>query len=175
MRSAGTRAVALEVMEVDRDMLIGAPGDYMRQPEISLGAWRTLAVIVGVLEALTGTLREGLLTSRRDHAPAQRARLAQALVAERTARLWLDDVAVLAEADAAGEDAAAQVKLARLAITDCCEQALRLVPRSLGLSALRLPHPAERLGRDLATYLRQPALDEVADEAAAHVLARGLP
>lgn len=174
MRSAGTRAVRIAADAIDRTRLIGGPGDYMRQPEISLGAWRTLAVIVGLLESLIDALRSGLAGSGRADAPAQRARLAEALVARQTAVLWLDHIAPRAEAAEPDEDAAGMVKLARLAITAACEQALRLVPRSLGLAALRVPHPAERLGRDLATYLRQPALDEVADEAAAHFLAREL-
>ena len=32
------------------------------------------------------------------------------------------------------------------------------------------PSPIERVRRDLATYLRQPAADEVLTEAAAHVM-----
>ena len=36
-------------------------------------------------------------------------------------------------------------------------------------------NPAEHLMRDLATYLRQPALDEAIEEAAAHFVTRALP
>ena len=50
--------------------------------------------------------------------------------------------------------------------------AIRHVQRSLGLAAFLRPSPVERVGRDLATYLRQPAPDAVLTEAAAHVLAR---
>jgi hypothetical protein len=45
---------------------------------------------------------------------------------------------------------------------------MRLVQRSLGLSAFRHGNPVERICRDLGTYLRQPAPDAVLTEAAAH-------
>ena len=38
--------------------------------------------------------------------------------------------------------------------------------RSLGLSTFRQGNPIERICRDLSTYLRQPAPDEVLTEAA---------
>ena len=58
------------------------------------------------------------------------------------------------------------VGLARLAVESACLDVIRLVQRSLGLSAFRHGHPAERICRDLGTYLRQPAPDEVLSEAA---------
>jgi hypothetical protein len=45
---------------------------------------------------------------------------------------------------------------------------MRLTQRSLGLGAFIAGHPVERLCRDLATYLRQPAPDEALDVAARH-------
>ncbi|MEJ0019977.1 MAG: hypothetical protein WDN25_26190 [Acetobacteraceae bacterium] len=42
------------------------------------------------------------------------------------------------------------------------------VQRSLGLAAFGTGNPVERICRDLATYLRQPAPDEVLTSAAAH-------
>ena len=52
-------------------------------------------------------------------------------------------------------------------------EAIGLVQRSLGLSAFLEPNPAERLMRDLATYLRQPAPDEALTEAAGWFLESG--
>jgi hypothetical protein len=40
------------------------------------------------------------------------------------------------------------------------------IQRSVGLSAFREGSAIERIGRDLQTYLRQPAPDEVLTEAA---------
>lgn len=44
------------------------------------------------------------------------------------------------------------------------------VQRGLGLSAFIRPHPAERICRDLATYLRQPVPDLAMSDAARAVL-----
>jgi len=52
---------------------------------------------------------------------------------------------------------------------------MQLAQRSLGLAAFVRPHPVERLCRDLATYLRQPAMDMVLDEAATYFADRDLP
>jgi hypothetical protein len=60
------------------------------------------------------------------------------------------------------------VGLARIAVETACLDAMRLVQRSLGLSAFRHGNPVERICRDLGTYLRQPAPDAVLTEAAAH-------
>jgi hypothetical protein len=49
-------------------------------------------------------------------------------------------------------------------------ETLNLVERSIGLPAFLAGTDIERTRRDLATYLRQPAPDEVLSEAAAHVV-----
>jgi alkylation response protein AidB-like acyl-CoA dehydrogenase len=175
MRGTATAAVDFDGVEVPATAIIGAPGDYMRQPEISLGAWRALAVILGGLDALVDTLARALATQRSGPDPHQRARLGQALIARETASLWVNRCGVLAEADDAGEDAANYVKLARVAVEQACNQAMQIAQRSLGLAGFVRPHPAERLCRDLATYLRQPAMDMVLDEAAAYFAERDLP
>jgi hypothetical protein len=43
---------------------------------------------------------------------------------------------------------------------------MRLIQRSLGLSSFRQGTAIEHICRDLSTYLRQPAPDEVLTEAA---------
>jgi hypothetical protein len=60
----------------------------------------------------------------------------------------------------------ATVGLARIAVETACLDAMRLVQRSVGLSSFRQGNPIERICRDLSTYLRQPAPDEVLTEAA---------
>jgi alkylation response protein AidB-like acyl-CoA dehydrogenase len=170
MRGTGTAHIDLTGLAAAEANLVGVPGDYMRQPEISLGAWRTLAVLSGGLTALVDALRTELLDRGRTDSPHQRARFATCLVAEETARLWVFRAARLAEGDD-GEAAAAYVKLARHAVDSACSTAIQLVQRSAGLAAFMRPHRIERLCRDLATYLRQPAMDMVLDEAAGHYLA----
>jgi hypothetical protein len=52
---------------------------------------------------------------------------------------------------------------------------MRLTQRGLGLGAFMAGHPAERICRDLATYLRQPAPDETLVKAADHYFHASLP
>ena len=50
---------------------------------------------------------------------------------------------------------------------------LRLAQRSVGLQGFLREHPLERLSRDLATYLRQPAPDRALTTAAEEILKAG--
>ncbi len=154
---------------------IGAPGDYVREPEFSAGAWRTLAVLAGGIEALGETMRAQLRTHGRDGAPFQATRIAESLIAEQTAALWANACARLVESDADAADITGYVNLARRAVEMAGLTVIELAQRSLGLSALVEGNPAERLMRDLATYLRQPAMDEAMAEAAARFVAGPMP
>ena len=91
-------------------------------------------------------------------------------MATETARLWIEAAALRAESPDAGPEAVAHVGLARLAVERAALDVLELAQRSVGLQALMRPNLLERLTRDLATYLRQPAPDRVLAEAAAFVL-----
>ncbi len=176
MRGAANGVIALDGVAAPADAVIGRPGDYLREPDFSCGAWRTSAAISGALDALVEEAR--LHLRRRNHAaaPMQQARFGEMLIARETARLWVERACVVAECEQ-GADAArvAHVNLARSAVEAACTEALRLAERSLGLSAVIAPHPVERLGRDLRTYLRQPAPDEALMEAAAWHLNRPAP
>lgn len=169
VRSAATASIVLDGVEIGTDQVIGGAGDYMRQPEISLGAWRPLAIMLGGLDALVDVLRDDLRRRGRTRDPHQRARFGRAVMLRETASLWVTHVALLAEASE-GEPAAAQVKLARIAFEDAATEAIQLAQRSIGMPGFVRPHAIERLSRDLATYLRQPAPDMVLDEAAGFFL-----
>ena len=175
VRSAATARLNLTGIPVTPDNVIGAAGDYIRQPELSLGAWRALAVMLGGMKALVEAMQQALTTRKRDADPHQRARLGRAFVALETATLWVGRCALLAEADDAGEDAANYVKLARVAFEQACIDVIQLAQRSVGIAAMVKPNLIERLCRDLTMYLRQPALDEVLDEAAEYFTGRRLP
>ena len=164
---------------------VGRPGDYLREPDFSAGAWRTSAVTLGGMDALLDAARDGLLARGHQGLPLQQERFGLALIARETARLWMERAAEVAEADDVPEgspgdgsevspvaDRVAYVNLARIAVETACLDMLRHVQRSLGLAAFVRPHPVERLSRDLGIYLRQPAPDLVLTEAAAHLLAR---
>jgi len=103
-------------------------------------------------------------------------RIAQALSAQETAFLWTRKAASLMESGThVPADITGYVNLARRAVEMAGLEVIQLAQRSLGLAALADSNPAELLMRDLATYLRQPALDEAIEEAAAHFVTCALP
>ncbi|NKE48008.1 acyl-CoA dehydrogenase [Roseomonas frigidaquae] len=167
MRASATGAVDFTGL---RAVPIGQPGDYLRQPDFSGGAWRFAAVQCGGVEAVLGLLRAHLSHTGRGGDPHQAARLGQAAMAAETARLWVHSAAERAEAAAPPADTVAYVNLARLAVERAALDVLELAQRSIGLQAFMRPNPIERVARDLATYLRQPAPDRALVGAAAHVL-----
>jgi alkylation response protein AidB-like acyl-CoA dehydrogenase len=171
MRASATGAIDFTGLALDPGMEIGAPGDYLRQPDFSAGAWRFAAVQCGGLEAVLGALREHLRRTNRGGDPHQAARLGQAAIAAETARLWVDAAALRAEAEPVAIDAATYANLARLAVERAALDVLEVAQRSVGLAAFLRPHPLERVCRDLATYLRQPAPDRALAAAAADILA----
>lgn len=171
MRASATGAVDFTGLALDECMAVGGPGDYLRQPDFSAGAWRFAAVQCGGLEAVLGALREHLLHTGRGGDPHQAARLGQAAMAAETARLWVRSAALRAEAEPTAADAATYANLARLAVERAALDILELAQRSVGLAAFLRPNPLERLCRDLATYLRQPAPDRALVVAAADILA----
>jgi alkylation response protein AidB-like acyl-CoA dehydrogenase len=167
MRAAVTGAVDFTGCETAVASCLGQPGDYLREPDFSAGAWRGSAVALGGLIALLDLTINQLQESGRRGSPHTQARLGQALIARETSRMWVRDAARIAEdPTAATAHRVATVGLARIAVETACLDAMRLVQRSLGLSAFRQGNPVERICRDLSTYLRQPAPDEVLTEAA---------
>jgi len=179
MRAAITGSMAFTGMEITPQAFVGAAGDYLREPVFSAGAWRGSAAALGGLAALVELHRTEILHRRRDQDPHQRARFGQLIIAYESARLWMQGAAQRAcLEDDTPEAIVAYVNLARLAVEAACLDAMRLTQRGLGLGAFIAGYPAERLCRDLATYLRQPAPDEVLDIAARHYFtkqARVLP
>jgi alkylation response protein AidB-like acyl-CoA dehydrogenase len=176
MRAAVTGAVDFSGMEISPADVLGGEGDYLREPVFSAGAWRGSAGAFGGLTALVKLHRAELLDRGRDADPAQRARFGQMLIAHETARLWLRHAARRAcLEDGPAAEIVAYVNLARLAIEAACLDAMRLTQRGLGLGAFIAGHKAERICRDLAVFLRQPAPDETLDKAAAYYFEAGLP
>ena len=167
MKATATGTVDFSGLTVGSDECVGMPGDYLRSPYFRGGAWRVMAVQFGGMCALLRSARQQLVESGRDTDRLQRMRFGQGVAARETARLWIAEACRRAEddrSDPAGVDA--YVDLMRGAFE---AQALALVERvqkSLGLKAFLVPNAAERIVRDLTTYLRQPALDASLDSAA---------
>jgi alkylation response protein AidB-like acyl-CoA dehydrogenase len=175
MRAAVTGQVDFTGAATPADRIIGDPGDYLREPDFSAGAWRSSAVALGGLYRLLDLLRTQLAGRGRQDDPHQRARFGQALIGHETGRLWLERAGRMAEDIQADEaEIVATVGLARIAVERACLDGIELVRRSLGLAAFVTSNPVERVARDLETYLRQPAADEVLHNAAGYFMLNGL-
>jgi alkylation response protein AidB-like acyl-CoA dehydrogenase len=172
MRAAATGRVSFESAHMNEPDWMGGPGDYLREPDFSTGAWRSSAVACGGLESLVELAMRHLVARGRAGDPHQLARAGDIWIAQETALLWLSRAVSAAESPDAitCTDRVATVNFARIAIERACLDAMTAIERSLGLAAFLHPDPIERIRRDLGTYLRQPAPDEALTEAAAHIL-----
>ncbi|GAN46186.1 acyl-CoA dehydrogenase family protein [Methylobacterium radiotolerans] len=130
---------------------------------------------LGGIEAVFDAWRGHLAETGRGSDPHQLARLGEGAIAVESARGWVERAArTVTEDELTPERIVALVNLARLAIDRAGIEVLRLAHRSVGLQGFLREHPLERLSRDLATYLRQPAPDRALTTAAAEILeARG--
>ena len=156
--------------------IVGQPGDYLRQPEFSAGAWRGSAVALGGIEALVAELRHSLASRDRHRDPHQAARVGHALIAQETARAWVRRAALAAETQTDDpSDVVGVVNLARIAVEAAGLEVIQIAQRALDLGAFREGTLAELLFRDLATYLRQPAPDETLTDGALRFITRDLP
>jgi alkylation response protein AidB-like acyl-CoA dehydrogenase len=167
MRASVTGAADFTGCTLTERACLGQPGDYLREPDFSAGAWRASAVAAGGLMAIVDAAIETLRGSHRIESPHAKARLGEIMIARETTRLWARRMACCAEDPTTDADLrVATVGLGRIAIEMACLDAIRHVQRSIGLSSFRSGSAIERMCRDLSTYLRQPAPDEVLTEAA---------
>jgi alkylation response protein AidB-like acyl-CoA dehydrogenase len=108
--------------------------------------------------------------------PHQAARIGQMLIHCHTASAWIDGVAARsARHRAEPKHLVGFVNLARLAIEQACLEVIPLVQRGLGLNSLLVANPVSNMMTDLATYLRQPAADEILTQAAIHFAESATP
>ncbi len=172
MRSSATGSVELSGLSVPTEQVIGRPGDFMRQPHFSGGAWRFCAVHLGAAERLVDLFRTHLVTRGRDGDPFQKQRIAHCVAATTTARYYVEDVASrLADDIDEADSIVALANLTRMVTERAALTVLEAVQRGAGLQAFIRPNPLERIARDLSTYLRQPVPDLAMANAADFVLA----
>lgn len=157
MQRSATHIVRWNHARIDPDDLIGAPGDYLREPWFSGGALRFVAVQAGGVAALCDRTRDHLVAAGRASDPHQAGRLAllyglaqAAAGAVRTAAVgWFkDDQARLP-----------LVAAARSAVYEAGSQAIAVTSEAVGVQAMFVDHPLAATLTDLSTYLRQPGPD----------------
>jgi alkylation response protein AidB-like acyl-CoA dehydrogenase len=167
MRASASGEVDFSGIEIANDASIGGPDEFHRQPMFSVGAWRFAAVQLGGIATLYDLARAHLVRTGRSYNPHQLARMGTAAMAVESARLWISHTCVLAQnVNLSPTASVAYVNMARLAVERAGLDVLELTHRSVGLSGFLRPSPIERVSRDLATYLRQPAPDDALCDAA---------
>ncbi|TDR85299.1 acyl-CoA dehydrogenase family protein [Enterovirga rhinocerotis] len=171
MRASATGTVDFTGLEVEAGAVIGGPDDYHCQPFFSGGAWRFAAVQLGGIEAVFDVWRRHIRIGGRGGDPHQLARLGEGAIAIESGRHWVERAAGIVADDSLPPDRiVAFVNLARVAVERAGLDVLQLSQRSVGLEGFLAGHPLERLSRDLAVYLRQPAPDRALHLAAAEIL-----
>jgi len=172
MRSTATGAVELTGIAVGPDEIVGDPGDFMRQPHFSGGAWRFCAAHLGAMERLVALFRDHLVSRGRGADPYQLQRVAQGVASARTARFWVEEAARrLGAEESDPESVVAFANLTRMVTERSALDVMEAVQRGVGLVSFVRPNPIERICRDLSTYLRQPVPDLAMSDAARAFLA----
>ncbi len=167
MESSGSFTVDFTGGRVSADDLIGAPGDFYRDPLFRGGAIRFASVHAGAVLRLHQLFAEWLNHNNRDADPYQIARLGELSLRAQECVLWIEQAAIHAErglslhADKfAAEGMVDFANTMRLAIERIATQAMAIVVAGVGARGLLRPHRFEQILRDLTTYLRQPAPDQ---------------
>lgn len=158
MQRSETHVVRWDGASLDPDDVVGAPGDYVREPWFSGGALRFAAVQAGGIAALLDGVRDHLLNTGRAGDPHQAGRLAAlyaladgaaSAVRAAAARWFADDDATRL----------ALVAAARAAVYTAGGQAIIVAQEAVGVQALFTAHPLAATITDLSVYLRQPGPD----------------
>lgn len=181
MRATRSFKIDLRGVEIKAENLIGAAGDYYRQPWFSGGAIRFAAVQLGAAEALFDETRKYLRLLERTDDPYQKARLGEMAILIETGNLWLERAAGKLDEfmeNPAMEKSAnflAYANLMRSAIEKICVETMNLCQKAVGARGLNKPFHFERIIRDLTIYLRQPAPDAALADGGRYVLQTGKP
>ncbi|WP_448658415.1 acyl-CoA dehydrogenase family protein [Sphingomonas sp. CJ99] len=163
MRATMSGSYTLDGIEPDAVAMLGQPGDYDLEPRFTAGAWRFCAVQLGGVEALVQAIRSDLSAAAID-SPVARARFADAVVAARTACLWVGQAMERASRD--DDDAIPFVLMTRGVVERAALDLIEIASRLLGTRSAMEGNRADKIIRDLSLYLRQAGPDHARDRAA---------
>ena len=171
MRASASFAVDFGGTTLEHDDMLGAAGDYYRQPAFSGGAIRFCAVQLGGAASLVEQTRRFLRDVGRAEDAFQRARVGRMTMKVQSGWQWLADAARMWDGlganpfesgDVAASRLVAFAAMMRLATEEICLDVIQLCQQSVGARGLMRTEPFERMTRDLTIYLKQPHLDEIA-------------
>jgi alkylation response protein AidB-like acyl-CoA dehydrogenase len=174
MKATQSGSYDVSGLSVDSRSLLGAPGDYEKEPRFSAGAWRFTAVQLGGVERILCLLRNHIVACEASSDPIKRARFAEAAAAARTAWLWVREAARMTEnaGQYAPEDVVALALMTRGVVERVGFEVMEAAARIIGTRAFFDDEPIDMAVRDLSLYLRQPVPDHARDRAAAGFLER---
>lgn len=163
MRATGSGSYDVSGLTVTDANTLGEPGDYDREPRFTAGAWRFTAVQLGGIESLLTETRAALSDAAKAD-PLQRAKFAEAVVATRTAGLWVREAALRAATE--DIDASAFARLTRGVVERAGLDVMELSARLVGTRSAFDGQRIDKITRDLSLYLRQAGPDYARDQAA---------
>lgn len=143
--------------------LLGAIGDYGREPRFTAGAWRFCAVQLGGAEALLSELRAAMSPAACQD-PVRRGHFADAVAAARGAYLWVREAAMRVADETA--DAAPFVLMTRGVVERAALAVMEIATRMVGTRSAFDGERIDKIVRDLSLYLRQADPDGARDRAA---------
>ena len=170
MRNSVSHKIDFSGIPLTADDLLGQPGDYNRQPELSGGAVRFAAVQLGGAESILDHTRTYLQRLGRTGDPHQQQRVGRMVIAVESGKLWLERAAAVLHSNAPAEEVVHTANLVRTAIAAYCRDCLELSDQCVGARGMLPPEPLARLHDDLRVYLRQPAPDAALAAAGKHFL-----
>ncbi len=167
MESSESFQIDLTHSVIAPDDLIGAPGDFYRDPMFYGGTIRFASVQAGAVLRLHAMFAAWLDERSRAEDPYQVARLGEVAIAAQACVLWIEKAAAVAEncfystekADVERMHECAD--MTRTSILRLATRVIQLVTEGVGAHGLLQPFRFERVLRDLIMYLRQPAPDYV--------------
>ncbi len=165
MKATASGRVDLDGLEIGAGDLLGAAGDYLREPHFQGGVWRYAAVQLGAMSAMTRHTATQLRARDQIDAPLQAARLRRMVTACETARLWVTGAAAAVEHPEARPEDAGPAMLARLTVEREAVALMQEMDAALGAASFSTGHPVERHRRDLQFYLRQANPDGLGEAA----------
>lgn len=163
MRATTSGQYDLTGLTLDQNQCLGLPGDYDREPRFTTGAWRFTAVQLGGIEALLIETRLAMSAVAKAD-PLQRAKLADAVAATRTAYLWVRECALRAVSN--DEDGPAFARMTRGVVERAALDVMELAARIVGTRSAMDDQRIDKIIRDLSLYLRQGGPDHARDQAA---------
>jgi len=181
MKSSRSFKITFLKTEISKINLLGKSGEYYDQPWFSGGAVRFAAVQMGAVEQLMDETKKYLISLNRTHDPFQKMRIGQMSIAVKSGNQWINDAAnrmdrfMKRPTKIEAEEIVIFANMMRTAIELICTEVIILCQKCVGARGLNKPYHFERIIRDLNTYLRQPAPDQVLADVGAYVLNSSSP